>query len=61
MAHETIDKISPTGLSEYLAREEKRRIDEERKKELLDIEHKIEAGRAALDAKNAEKMRYVNR
>ncbi|RHY34569.1 hypothetical protein DYB32_000838 [Aphanomyces invadans] len=60
MRHESIDKITTSGLRAFLAAQEKVREDERLKHQLLEIETKLQAGRLALDAKRAEKRRCGN-
>ncbi|RLO13013.1 hypothetical protein DYB28_001184 [Aphanomyces astaci] len=58
MRHESIDKITTSGLRAFLAAQEKIHEEERLKQQLLEIETKLQAGRLALDAKRAEKRRF---
>ncbi|CAK4494415.1 unnamed protein product [Aphanomyces euteiches] len=57
MRHETIDKLSTSGLHVYLAAQEKIKEEERLQAQLAEIETKLAAGRLALDAKRAERRR----
>ncbi|RQM11538.1 hypothetical protein B5M09_002962 [Aphanomyces astaci] len=58
MRHESIDKITTSGLRAFLAAQEKIHEEERLKQQLLEIETKLQAGRLSLDAKRAEKRRF---
>ncbi|RHY24166.1 hypothetical protein DYB36_004143 [Aphanomyces astaci] len=60
MRHESIDKITTSGLRAFLAAQEKIHEEERLKQQLLEIETKLQAGRLALDAKRAEKRRFAS-